>query len=467
MEKEHGDLFPLNPTPAAETIAVDAGDRQSLQQSIRPRPKRFVKNQIPDSILNDAALNAAISLLPQNYNFEIHKCVWRVRTSGAKRVALQFPEGLLMYSLVISDILSTFTSATHCFILGDVTFGACCVDDLSAGALSADLLIHFGHSCLVPIDSTTIPCLYIFVEISIDVHRLLHELKLNFYNSDTYNNIIMAGTIQFASAIRAVKPELEKLGFSVLIPQAKPLSAGEVLGCTAPSVKSRFYDGENVVLVFVADGRFHLEAFMIANPGIKTYRYDPFIGKLFVEEYDHKGMKEERKRAIEKAREVKNWGIVLGTLGRQGNPRILDRLEKKMLEKRMTWTVVLMSEISPTRIALFEDAVDAWIQIACPRLSIDWGDAFKKPLLTPFEAEIALGDLSGWWERKNSVNSDICCDEDMKFSKNESCGACDNGGGKVKEELQVDYPMDYYAQDGGEWNSCYSKKPARHSQRSS
>lgn len=372
-----------------------------------------------------------------------------------------------MYSLIISDILSTFTSVEHCFILGDVTYGACCVDDLSAAALSADLLIHFGHSCLVPIDSTTIPCLYIFVEISIDVHRLLNELKLNFCNSRIYDNIVMAGTIQFATAIRAVKPELEKLGFSVLVPQAKPLSAGEVLGCTAPSVRNRIADGEDVVLVFVADGRFHLEAFMIANPGIKTYRYDPFIGKLFVEEYDHKGMKEERKRAIEKAREAKNWGIVLGTLGRQGNPRILDRLEKKMAEKGMTWTVVLMSEISPTRIALFEDAVDAWIQIACPRLSIDWGDAFKRPLLTPFEAEIALGELSGWWERKTVVNSDECCDEGVKCSKNESCGACDNGGEEVKERVPVDYPMDYYAQDGGEWNSCYSKKPARLSQRSS
>ena len=29
--------------------------------------------------------------------------------------------------------------------------------------------------------------------------------------------------------------------------------------------------------------------------------------------------------------------------------------------------------------------VDAWIQIACPRLSIDWGYAFKKPLLSPYE----------------------------------------------------------------------------------
>lgn len=26
-----------------------------------------------------------------------------------------------------------------------------------------------------------------------------------------------------------------------------------------------------------------------------------------------------------------------------------------------------------------------WVQVACPRLSIDWGEAFDKPLLTPYE----------------------------------------------------------------------------------
>lgn len=370
-----------------------------------------------------------------------------------------------MYSLIISDIIQTFTSATHCFVLGDVTYGACCVDDLAAAALSADLLIHFGHSCLVPIDFTAIPCLYIFVEIFIDSNKFLNQIKLNFSSSDKFSFII-AGTIQFSHAIRAVKPELENLGFRVLVPQAKPLSAGEVLGCTAPSVSihkllsDKILENEEVI-IFVADGRFHLEAFMIANPGVKAFRYDPYMGKLFLEEYDYDGMKEERRRAIERARGVKNWGIILGTLGRQGNPRSLDRLETKMREKGLDWMVVLMSEISPQRIALFEDSVDAWIQIACPRLSIDWGDAFGKPLLTTFEAEIALGDLPGWWERKSKLGVDLSCKEGSECSRNESCCAHSNGDRKEKGEVVVDYPMDYYAQDGGEWNSCYSKKPNR------
>lgn len=49
-----------------------------------------------------------------------------------------------------------------------------------------------------------------------------------------------------------------------------------------------------------------------------------------------------------------------------------------------------------TRALLFANSdthiyMSRWIQIACPRLSTDWGYAFPKPLLTPYEASIALG----------------------------------------------------------------------------
>lgn len=339
------------------------------------------------------------------------------------------------------------------------------MDDLSALALGADLLIHYGHSCLVPIDATKVPCLYVFVDIKIDVERLISTIKLNLNDK---KSIVLAGTIQFASAIREAKPELERLGLSVLIPQSKPLSAGEVLGCTAPRISSKSIIGtfSDMAVVFVADGRFHLEAFMIANPEISAFRYDPYMGKLFLEEYDHQGMKETRKRAIERTREAKSWGIVLGTLGRQGNPRILDRLEKKMKEKQFSYMVVLMSEISPARIAFFEESVDAWIQIACPRLSIDWGEAFEKPLLTPFEAEIALGDLPGWWEKDKSVVANSgCCNGLGCRNSNGLCSGCGNETvndvNGVGDCFNGDYPMDYYAQDGGEWNSSYLKKATR------
>ncbi|KAK6933408.1 Diphthamide synthesis DPH1/DPH2 [Dillenia turbinata] len=91
---------------------------------------------------------------------------------------------------------------------------ACCTNGFSASALGANLLIHYGHYCFVPIDATQIPCLYVFVEIKINVDSLIKTIKLNFGDVDV-NRIVFAGTTQFSAVIWAAKPELERAGFRV------------------------------------------------------------------------------------------------------------------------------------------------------------------------------------------------------------------------------------------------------------
>jgi hypothetical protein len=98
-------------------------------------PRRAIgtrrRRTIPDEILNDPELAAAVATLPANYSFEVHKTVWKLREAEppARKVALQFPEGLLMFACVIGDILERFTGASF-VVLGDVTYGACCVSSL-------------------------------------------------------------------------------------------------------------------------------------------------------------------------------------------------------------------------------------------------------------------------------------------------------------------------------------------------
>ncbi len=88
-------------------------------------------------------------------------------------------EGLTLWATGISDIVERFTGATT-VIMGDVTYGACCVDDYTAMALGCDMLVHYGHSCLVPVDQTAIKTLYVFVEISIDPAHLAATIRANF-----------------------------------------------------------------------------------------------------------------------------------------------------------------------------------------------------------------------------------------------------------------------------------------------
>jgi 2-(3-amino-3-carboxypropyl)histidine synthase len=67
---------------------------------------------------------------------------------------------------------------------------------------------------------------------------------------------------------------------------------------------------------------------------------------------------------------------------------------------------ILLSELSPAKLALFNSApahlhsgISAFVQTSCPRLSIDWGYAFDRPLLSPYEACVAVGGTTveaGW-----------------------------------------------------------------------
>eukprot|EP00298_Acanthocystis_sp_HF-20_P016575 c21516_g1_i3.p1 GENE.c21516_g1_i3~~c21516_g1_i3.p1 ORF type:complete len:407 (+),score=145.77 c21516_g1_i3:2299-3519(+) len=363
--------------------------------------------QIPDEILQNSELNLAISVLPSNYNFEIHKTIWRIQQAKAIRVALQFPEGFLIYSCAIADIIERFASV-ETIVMGDVTYGACCIDDFTARALGADFIVHYGHSCLVPINVTNVKTLYIFVDILLDVKHLGDTVIQNL--SEKYKKIALLGTIQFASSFQSVRPDLEKV-FEIFVPQAQPLSPGEVLGCTSPK-----FDETVDACVFVADGRFHVESVLIHNPKLPVYRYDPFTKRLIHEKYDHQMMHTLRREAIAKASTARKFGIILGTLGRQGNPGVLEHIQYQLEKRSIPYIVVLMSEIFPSKLARFAD-IDAWIQIACPRLSIDWGHHFSVPLLSPYEAQVAIGEV----------------------------------------EWKKDYPMDYYARDGGSW-SVYTPK---------
>jgi 2-(3-amino-3-carboxypropyl)histidine synthase len=353
-----------------------------------PRRTPRALNQIPKEILEDADINAAVELLPPNYSFEIHKTIHRIRTLQAKRVALQMPEGLLMFATTISDILTQFCPGAETLIMGDVTYGACCIDDYTARALGCDLLVHYAHSCLIPLSVSKIATLYIFVDITIDTDHLVKSLARNITPGKT---IAMVGTIQFNSTLHTIRPALEAEGLKVIVPHVAPLSKGEVLGCTAPKLKATNAD----LILYLGDGRFHLEAAMIANPDVPAYRYDPYSRKLTRETYSHEEMLDMRSQAITTAKKAKKWGLILGALGRQGNPHTMTMIENHLNQQGIPYVNLLLSEIFPGKLAMFED-VECWVQIACPRLSIDWGYAFPRPLLTPYEALVVLGSQDGW-----------------------------------------------------------------------
>ena len=98
-------------------------------------------------------------------------------------------------------------------------------------------------------------------------------------------------------------------------------------------------------------------------------------------------------------------------------------IENELERQGIKCVNLLMSEIFPGKLAMMSD-VEAWVQIACPRLSIDWGYAFPRPLLSPYEALVALGVRDAPW-----------LDEEI-------------AGRTPDKERKNLYPMDFYAKEG-------------------
>ena len=144
-----------------------------------------------------------------------------------------------------------------------------------------------ADDCPVPIDQTSIKTLYVFVEIGIDRRHLAETVRYNFpralgpsrqsapiaIESDqpvagpSKTRLACVGTVQFIAAVQGLQDDLDELEadvprrlalmpgpssetavpvdeppdttrhtLEIVVPQIKPLSPGEVLGCTAPKL---------------------------------------------------------------------------------------------------------------------------------------------------------------------------------------------------------------------------------------
>lgn len=341
--------------------------------------------------------------LPGNYRFELEKTIRQIQRRASKRIALQFPEGLMHLSTIISDIIKGNTSVESVYILSDVVYGACCIDDISSFLIGCDLLIHYGHSCLFDVPKCLIGVLYVFVEVQIDID---HCIEMAVKHIDCTSLSVM-GTIQYNGAVRRIRKRIEekssknfllsssnplnnnelscKIKDTPVIPRIMPLSPGEVLGCTSPRVSTKN-------ILFIAEGRFHLESAMIQNPGKKYFRYCPSERALIKEEHNYNGFLEIRKEKKKLARECSRYLVIYGTLGRQGGSFLLNRITNSIRETGAEYTTAYVSEIDEEFISSVPEKT-AVIEIACPRIAIDWGSLFSVPIITPFEYFTLSADL--------------------------------------------------------------------------
>ena len=82
--------------------------------------------------------------------FDVARTVEQIRCGGYTTVALQFPDSLLPDAREVQKQLKERLSGQRerVFVLGDTSYGSCCVDEVAAQHLVADCIVHYGRSCL-------------------------------------------------------------------------------------------------------------------------------------------------------------------------------------------------------------------------------------------------------------------------------------------------------------------------------
>lgn len=303
-----------------------------------------------------------------------------IRSRDYARVALQFPEGLKSKAIGISRSLSESTGASF-FIVGDPCYGACDIFDHRG---TADALVHFGHSP-IPSQGEDPDVMYVeaFYEGDIGPH-------ISAVADSLPRKVGLMATVQYVPCIKRAREALEAAGKEVLVSQGdcRILYPGQALGCNSSAMPN----GAEHIL-FIGEGNFHPLAAALGTDAEVTV-LNPITGEHRPIADLKERMLRRRFAAIERARSAVRFLVVICSKKGQDRTDLADSIVGKVISAGREAYKVRLTEIGPDALSVYADA-DAYIITACPRIALDDSARYSKPVLTPPEAEIALG-LRDW-----------------------------------------------------------------------
>lgn len=313
----------------------------------------------------------------EQFDFELERVFKTIRERNCKSVGLQFPEGLKRQAIGIAGIIEDKTGA-KAIISGNPCFGACDIDTVLAG--NVDLLFHFGHARMGNHENV------VFIEARSDID-VLPAVK-NALPLLKAKRIGLITTVQHAHTLKQVSEFLRNNEKEAVIGKGDPRVRypGQVLGCnfTAARVDCEEY-------LYIGGGFFHPLGVAIATKK-KVIAADPYLNKAV--EVDPEAFLRKRRGYIARAMGAKVFGIIVSTKSGQNRMELARHLVDIVNKHRKEAHIIMMDLVMPEQLLAFK--IDAYVNTACPRITIDDAERFHVPVLTPQEFEIALGERE--WE---------------------------------------------------------------------
>lgn len=99
--------------------------------------------------------------------------------------------------------------------------------------------------------------------------------------------------------------------------------------------------------------------------------------------------------AIERAKDARVVGILVGTLGVVDYLNIIQQLKETLCRARKKSYMFAMGKLNVPKLANFLE-IDIFVLIACPENSLLDSREFYKPVVTPFEMDVACNKAREW-----------------------------------------------------------------------
>jgi len=308
-----------------------------------------------------------------------------IEAKKPKIVLVNAPGGLLKQTKELMEKVKEKYGVTS-ILSGDSCFGVCDTVDGDVENLQADLALHIGHNAAVTEVGN-----YTYLVDAIDDVEFGEVVNTAAKVLAPYRRVGLATFSQHLHQLKPVKERLESKGFQVVVGRGNNLMLeGQVFGC---DFSTSYPIREQVdAFAFLGESEFHAVGLALAT-GKPTFMLDPYMNEVT----DMQRAAEERKKravlAVYNALDARVFGVITGL--KEGQEMVgRSRWITKRLEMNGRKVIQLaMRDVTAERLAPHRE-IEAFIQTACPRISID-GFTFDKPVLSIPQADALVALIEG------------------------------------------------------------------------
>jgi len=417
---------------------------------------------MPDTHVLETATPTVKSTLPrleheQLYiTYEIKRTVDEIRAGAWKRIALQFPDHLLIdaprvYCALSRGLKEARTTQPPCkdnihepqasqigldglvktleesstsrncegveeklYILADTSYGACCVDEVSAQHADADVVVHYGRACLSP--TTRVPVIYCFTKPPLALDSVVQAFKNAF---ESYSEkIILMGDIPYCSYLPQCEDMLKRAGYSHVYTTDVVYDATSLLPnrTVPPEVLNRGAEllqeyhlfhisvPPPSLLLTLASRVAAIHIYPTSPPAKSTSHTTSHLASSTV-------MLRRRYALLTSLNTVPVFGILINTLSVKDYLPMLNYVKRQIADAGKKSYTFVVGKVNAAKVANFSE-VGGWVVIGCWESSLFESKDFWKPVITPFELELALkGDAERFWTGEWTSNFQTILDD--------------------------------------------------------